>query len=425
MINKFSSFFRQSSFRANQIFTRRASTLAFGVATTGVFLYCGQTAYAKDGNRVVFAWGSGQYGQLGYGGERDVSSPKQITELDNEDVVFISAGGQQSAALTSDGRVYTWGRSQDRRLGHGVSDGNNETHPRLVEELIDEKVVCVDAGFLHMACVTENGDVWTWGKNSSKQLGHKNSDFPMKVELESDLKIVTVACGRNHTLALSDQGEVYAWGGTKTGAQGTGKRGSEPKPTLVHSVADSNIVQIASGEDFSLFLTEEGHMYSCGASDFGQSGHGRSNRYIISPTLLRGMKKHKIVRIACGQYHAVCVSDKGDVFSWGFNKDGQLGQGDNFHRHTPSQVFFSDIVEGKATDVACGGGHSGVVFNNGESVYIFGRGRCGQIGRGTEIESMAAYRPTPVEVKFFRNNDYRIEQVCLGSDHSLLCTQPV
>lgn len=247
----------------------------------------------------------------------------------------------------------------------------------------------------------------------------------MKVELDSDLKIKSVACGRNHTLALTDDGEVYAWGGTKTGAQGTGKRGAEPKPTLVNAVGDKNIIQIASGEDFSLFLTDEGSVYSCGASDFGQTGQGRSKRYTIAPTELSGLaKKHKIVRLACGQYHAVCVSDKGDVFTWGFNKDGQLGQGDNFHRHTPSQLFFTEDIKGTPTDCAAGGGHTALVFNNGETVYIFGRGRCGQIGRANEVESIAAYRATPVEVNFFKNNGHRINQIALGSDHSLLVTQP-
>jgi len=421
--NRFAHFLRRVGNNQSHNFRNRALGVAVG---STVVLFLGQTAYAADmsGKQIVFSWGAGQYGQIGYGGERDVSAPLQLTELDENEIVFLSAGGQQSAALTSKGQVFTWGRAQDKRLGHGPSDGSNESYPRQVDELRGENIVYIDAGFLHMACVNDKGEVFTWGKNSSKQLGHPKSDYPMKAELPEGSNIVQVACGRNHTLALTDDGMVYAWGGTKTGAQGTGKKGSEPKPTLVHAVADENIIQIAAGEDFSLFLSSSGKVFSCGASDFGQTGQGRSNRYTVVPTHIHNLRA-SINRIACGQYHAVAISDIGEVYTWGFNKDGGLGHGDNFHRHTPSRVVFGVDSVGTPTDCAAGGGHTAVVFDEGKTVYIFGRGRSGQIGRADEIESVAAYRSSPVEVKFFKNSGYSIQQVALGSDHSMLLTKPV
>jgi len=409
--------------RNSQHFFAKTSVFAAG---SGLVFFLGQTAHCADnkGNRIVFAWGAGQYGQIGYGGERDVSSPLHLTELDDKEIVFLSAGGQQSAALTKDGAVYTWGRAQDKRLGHGPSEGTNESYPRVVDELRQEKVVYIDAGFLHMACVTDKGEVFSWGKNSSKQLGHKRSDYPMKADLPEGVVIKQVACGRNHTLALTNDGMVYAWGGTKTGAQGTGKKGAEPTPTIVHSLGDENIIQIACGEDFSMFLSASGKVYTCGASDFGQTGHGRSNRYTIVPTHVHNLRA-KAAKIAAGQYHSVALSEEGEIYTWGFNKDGGLGHGDNFHRHTPSRVSFGPECTGTATDCAAGGGHTAVLFDNGETVYIFGRGRSGQIGRANEIESVAAYRPNPVEVNFFRQSGFRIEQTILGSDHSLLLTKPL
>merc|ERR1719347_750448 len=89
------------------------------------------------------------------------------------------------------------------------------------------------------------------------------------------------------------------------------------------------------------------------------------------------------------------------------------------------RVAFGADCSGIATDCSAGGGHTAVVFDNGDTVYIFGRGRSGQIGRANEIESIAAYRANPVEVNFFKNSGYKIDQVALGSDHSMLLTKPV
>jgi len=339
-----------------------------------------------------------------------------------EDIVFVSAGSQQSAALTKDGRLFTWGRSQNRRLGHGDTMGSNESYPKIVAELEGQEVVYVDAGFSHMACICSNNEIYTWGKNSSKQLGHPKSDYPAVVKgLPSDAKFSKVACGRGHTLAMTDDGEVFSWGGSKKGAQGTGKRGAEVLPTLIHALSDLDVVDIAAGEDFSLFLTKEGKVYSCGASDFGQTGHGRTTRYSLSPEKIYMLDKQNIKKICAGQYHAACVTQEGDVYTWGFNKDGQLGQGDNFHRHTPSKIIGLTDSQ-KASDVAAGHGHTAVVVDEGESVFIFGRGRSGQIGRDNG-ESIAAYRPTPVEVNYFKNNGLKIGTVALGSDHSLIMTE--
>ena len=83
----------------------------------------------------VYSWGFNRYGQLGVGSENNANLPTEVDGLDDMGVVFISCGSEQTAALTADGKVYTFGRGQDARLGHGETSGSNETYPRLVVEL--------------------------------------------------------------------------------------------------------------------------------------------------------------------------------------------------------------------------------------------------------------------------------------------------
>lgn len=78
------------------------------------------------------------------------------------------------------------------------------------------------------------------------------------------------------------------------------------------------------------------------------------------------------------------------MYTWGYGNDGQLGHKEKANLNTPKKLLFEEKVK----KVVCGGGHSGIITNNGE-LYLFGRGRDGQLGRGDEIESMAAYRTEP------------------------------
>lgn len=142
--------------------------------------------------------------------------------------------------------------------------------------------------------------------------------------------------------------------------------------------------------------------------------------------------------MAAGQLHAVACTTDGRVFTWGKNQDGQLGHGDKHNRTTPSEVLFFRDNELFAEQCAAGGGHTAVIARNRDGqrwLYIFGRGRqgqvcfskvlsgefvsvCVQIGRADEVESVAAYRPTPVAVSYFNVNDRDIVDVSLGYNHS-------
>jgi len=370
------------------------------------------TAFCDDSPKnSLYSWGSGQYSQLGLGHERDENRPREVHVLSSENVSYISAGAYQTAAITAKGEVFTFGRAENARLGHGDSGGVNEGYPRLVEELVGEKIVNISGGYVHMAACSESGELWTWGRNSCGQLGRPKSDYPGRVKLNE--KIVQVACGRNHTLALTDNGQVISFGGLKDGCTGHGTKKGNKSPQLIKELANKEIVQIAAGQDFSIFLDSDGLVSTCGSSDFGQTGHGRGARYVTVPTPVKGLAGKKVTKIAAGQYHALAMTENGEVFSWGYNKDGQLGHNDNFHRSTPAKL---SSMEGKlVTDIAAGHGHSCIITSD-NAVYMFGRGRSGQLGTGDKVASVAAYRPVPEELTFFK--DKKVLQISLGADHS-------
>jgi len=140
-------------------------------------------------------------------------------------------------------------------------------------------------------------------------------------------------------------------------------------------------------------------------------------RYTRTPTKIRALGRHKISYISAGVFHAACVTQDGKVFSWGYGKDGQCGHGDRaVHSPIPREV---KSLKSKATKVACGDGHTSVLCEDGK-LYVFGRGRDGQLGRGDQLESVASYRTEPRPVEFFQKNGMKVVDVSLGGEHSMV-----
>mmetsp|Transcript_24527 Transcript_24527/g.30587 ORF Transcript_24527/g.30587 Transcript_24527/m.30587 type:complete len:152 (+) Transcript_24527:939-1394(+) len=127
----------------------------------------------------------------------------------------------------------------------------------------------------------------------------------------------------------------------------------------------------------------------------------------------------KIIDFSCGDEHSAYIDARGNVHTWGYGIDGQLGHNEKQSLNTPRKVIF----EKKGARVVCGGGHTGIVTADG-SLYMMGRGRDGQLGRGNALESIAAYRATPTLCDFFESNKLQVENLALGSNHTLAVTSP-
>lgn len=84
----------------------------------------------------------------------------------------------------------------------------------------------------------------------------------------------------------------------------------------------------------------------------------------------------KVVDFSCGEEHSAFLNDKGEVYTWGYGNDGQLGHRERTNLNQPKKLQFPQPIQ----RVVCGGGHSGII-TNGE-LYMFGRGQDGQLGRG-------------------------------------------
>ena len=160
----------------------------------------------------------------------------------------IEAGYNYSGAVTADGVIYTWGNGNFGRLGY--VDILKQTVPRQVVELKSHKIAKLSLGNYHAAAITEHGVLFSWGRGNSGQLGcgnQLNEDSVKPVNALANNKVVDVQCGESHTVALTAEGDVYTWGGGSMGQLGLGDFLRQSLPIKVCNL-DAKIIQISCGK---------------------------------------------------------------------------------------------------------------------------------------------------------------------------------
>lgn len=186
---------------------------------------------------VVYAWGENVFGQLGVGlSEVDyMPTPVKVWDgdMENEGVDAIAAGALFSIAL-KDGKVYGWGWNIFGELG--VGDYYNKNVPTIITGALGSKTVkAIAAGQNHSLALTTDGKVYSWGQNNYGQLGTSGNDRSYPQEINGGAlgnnNVSAIAAGYYHSLALKE-GKVYSWGYNIAGQLGDGNRtGENPNPT--------------------------------------------------------------------------------------------------------------------------------------------------------------------------------------------------
>ncbi|KAJ1527956.1 hypothetical protein ONE63_007889 [Megalurothrips usitatus] len=203
----------------------------------------------------LYTWGKGRYGRLGHGDSEDQLRPKLVEALVGYRVVDIACGSgdAQTLCITDDDNVWSWGDGDYGKLGRGGSEGCKV--PMKIESLAGLGVVKVECGSQFSVALTRSGSVYTWGKGDYHRLGHGSDDHvrrPRKVSSLQGKKIISIATGSLHCVACSDQGEVFTWGDNDEGQLADGTTNAILRPRPVVALAGKKITRVACGSAHTL-----------------------------------------------------------------------------------------------------------------------------------------------------------------------------
>ena len=404
-------------------------------------------AVGSDGN--AYAWGDNTFGQLGDGTTIQRTTPVMVKKPDHKTYpdlpadftyVQVSAGGQHSLAVGSDGYAYAWGHNDSDQLGNNTSDNHSSIPVRVLDPDSPTntskglKATQVSAGYNYSLAMDSDGYAYAWGHNGFGQLGNDsipmgqfNSNakclVPVRVrdpdsptDTSKGLKATQVSAGYDHSLATGNNGNTYAWGDNKYGQLGDGTTIQRATPVMAKipdqkTYADLpgnfTYVQVSAGGDHSLAVGSDGHAYAWGYNYYGQLGSNTSDNHSSIPVRVRDpdsptdtSKGLKATQVSGGQEHSLAVGSNGHAYAWGLNSYGQLGDNTRNNRTIPVKVFASNqstsSADHRLNAVLMSGGwrHSLAISTDGNA-NTWGENRYGQLGDDSRNDSNV-----PVSVVF-------------------------
>lgn len=327
----------------------------------------------------VWCWGQNAFGELGQGASPSSPTALQVT-LGMTATSFATKSYHACAGL-QDGSVKCWGLNDSNQIGDGIV-GNRLT-PATVANLA--QVTQVAVGRAHSCALRTSGAVTCWGSNTSGQLGDggytpKTTPTSTVGGLSSVPLSITLAS--SHACALLASGEGQCWGDNAYRQLGDG---SNIDRTSATAMPVASIQQIApSGYSVTPYtggatcaLATTGTVTCWGSNDFGQLGNGTTSTMPTS-TPVQVQNLTDAVELVAGRYHVCARRAGGAVVCWGRNDFGQIGDGTNNTRSSPSAV----TLPRPAVHVGTGGWHTCALLDD-SSLYCWGANSAGQLGDGS------------------------------------------
>ena len=264
---------------------------------------------------MVYGFGDKIFAILGMKTVVKVSDPMVIEELCGTDIKKVEFGDRFMVALTESNQLYTGGFCLYGRCGNGRDD---DTYCRPEKIFIENHlIVDIKCSLQYTLILTDRQQVYTFG--SLDENGMNSISTPTLTSFDSE-KIISISCGNNHALALTQTGKVYAWGYNHAGELGLKHNYEVFKPKLVEMPNNVWVKQISCGSYHSLLLTTERGIYSFGFNRHGQLGHKNEENLNI-PTLIE--TSSKFTEILAFDSKSFAMNESNRIEFWGQNFVGK------------------------------------------------------------------------------------------------------
>jgi alpha-tubulin suppressor-like RCC1 family protein len=363
-------------------------------------------ASLADAPGQVYAFGDNQYGELGSATANGTPTPNPVPALVGLPggagaVRAVAAGTFHSLALAANGQLYAFGLNRYGQLGNATNTNTDNANPTPTLVGLPGATgppTVVAAGGDHSLAVTATGQLYGFGANTFGQLGNATgagtaapNPTPTLIGLPGATGPVTaVSAGADHTLALTSTGQLYAFGLNNYGQLGNPTNiatpHANPVPTLVVLPGASGpVTAIAAGAFFSLAVTSSGQLYAFGNNHDGQLGStANTGTATANPTpalvALPGASAGTVA-IAAGASHSLALTANGQLFAFGYNRYGQLGNATNTNTGNPNPTPTLVGLPGTPGLAAIGAGSDqSLVLTSAGQVYAFGFNLYGQLG---------------------------------------------
>ena len=273
----------------------------------------------------------------------------------------VAVGNRHALVLKTDGSLWSFGLNLYGQVGDGTTSSRHEP-----VKIMDD-VVQISAQENNSMAVKADGSLWAWGENNYGSLGDGTTDehhSPVKI-MDNVSKVCT---GSQQSYAICRDGSLWGWGNNSHGQLGDGTNTDRKTPVRIMG----NVKDVSGGDGEALVVCNDGTLY------------------LLTPGKPFGPRKimEGVKKAACWGVNMVLRND-GTLWTWGFNNDGQLGNGSTQSFYSPQQA---GMIMSGVSDISSGDRHAMAIKTDG-TLWGWGWNQYGQIGNGTTTNS---YSPVKV-----------------------------
>jgi len=289
--------------------------------------------------------------------------------------------------------LWSWGSNSTGQLGSGNTTSTSSPNQ------VGSVATWTDVKSAQNFCLAlrSNGTIWSWGSQgdgfgtiTGTGLGSNSGNVLSPTQIGSATNWDKIAANGNIAAAITNNGQLWSWGSNSNGQVGDGTTSNRNTPVQIGS--DTNWKEVNCGRNHKLAIKTNGSLWGWGANSSSQLGDGTTTQR-TSPVQIGSVTTWKMV--AGGQQHSLALRTNGTLWSWGNNIDGATGRGTTTGDTTsPTQI-------GTATDwafVAAGDFFSFAIKTNG-TLWAWGRNSSGQLGRGNTTTPQT----TPIQIGSLTN----------------------
>ena len=329
-------------------FSKRYSTYLSGnISTniTNISTYSGHKCALSDAGD-VYCWGTSSAGQLGANPSNSNSrvsatSPVLVNGFGNfgqqgrNIATQVSVGGYHTCAILDTGLVKCWGANVMGQLGDGTTSLRKTPTPTTYLDGVSHNrtAVKISAGRYGTCAILDDGNLSCWGKVSSYPVYYN----PTIITPAINQTVVDVSVGYSHMCVITSNGTLMCWGENSHGQLGIGSNTHNYSPNVVDLGTGITARSVFAHSSYTCVILSNNNTKCWGLNSYGQLGDGTTTSR-NTPTLVSLPSQGYFVSISLSSSHACGILDDYTVLCWGDNSAGQLGDGTNISRKTPTPI---------------------------------------------------------------------------------------